>query len=275
MTKVEQIQDDLLPLLESFFESGKSSRLESYIVANRNLPSPRANLELAYALSGLLDEIKKKDLAKLFSLFIEWGSISSKQAPVNDPKEFLPFCAARAIGKIGSIEEKFRPKAVNLLRDYSKDNRWRMREAVTMGLQFLLDKYPQQMVDQFNIWIKDENFLELRAVVTAYADPALLTRKVISQNGLKTHRKVLDIVHASEDRKSDEFKALRKALGYTFSLIATIYTPNSFGVMKKLAATGDKDLQWIVRENMKKKRLITKFPDKVKEVEKLLDKMKG
>lgn len=210
-----------------------------------------------------------------YTCYLQTGENNFKKTPINAPKEFLPFCAARAIGKIGSLDEKYRAKSIKYLREHSKDERWRIREAVTMGLQFLLDKHPQYIVDQFNHWITKKDFLELRAIVTAYASPNLLDRKVISQNGLKIHRKVLDIVFASADRKSDEFKALRKALGYTFGIIATIYTPNSFGVMKKLVATGDKDLQWIVRENMKKKRLTTKFPKQVKEIEKLLEKAKG
>lgn len=73
MTKVERIKADLLPLVNSFLEDSKSRKLENYVVKNSNLPSPRANLELAYAFSELVEDIKKKDVPKLYLLFTDWG----------------------------------------------------------------------------------------------------------------------------------------------------------------------------------------------------------
>lgn len=270
MGKTERIKTELQPLLELFLKTGKSFELSEYLKSNSNLPGPRGNLELAYSLSELTEEVNDPELEKLFSLFKSWLNTGELEAPVNDPAEFLVFCAVHSTGKIGSISEQYKNNSLSLLRVKARDGRWRTREAVCMGLQFLLDKHPDFVIENFNNWLKDKNFLELRAIATAYADPQLLKRKIISQNGLKTHRKIFDIIIASTERKSDDFKTLRKALGYTFSLIALVYTPNCFGVMKKLLELNDNDITWIVKENIKKNRLIKNFPERVEEIKQII-----
>jgi len=48
---------------------------------------------------------------------------------------------------------------------------------------------------------------------------------------------------------------LRKALGYTLS-VAIAATPEAgLALLVQLSASVDKDIQWIVRENLKKQRL--------------------
>ncbi len=275
MTKVERIKVDLSPLVEKYLAIVDSSELEKYLLANSNLPGPRGNIELAYALSESLESYNIEDIDKLFSLFKRWASISLDLAPVTESSVMLPFCGVHAIGKIGCLYVSKKDEAIKLLKKSAVDKRWRIREAVCMALQFMLDKYPEFIIKHFEEWIKTENYLELRAIAAAYADPNLLKQRIISQNGLKAHRKIFDIILKSKNRKSEEFKTLRQALGFTFSLIAVVHSPNAFGVMKKLIELNDKDVDWIIKENMKKKRLINICPEKVKEIEILLNKRKG
>ena len=270
MTKTEQLKTDLQPLVKNYLDTNKPKELEKFCKANSNLPGPRGNLELAYSLSDLMNDMPDSDKNKMFFLFEEWIQLDHNSAPVNDPAEFLVFCGVHSIGKIGSVSGSHKEKALLHLREMSKDKRWRTREAVCVGLQFMLGKYPEYVIENFNKWMVENNFLELRAIAAAYADPFLLKNKIISQNGLKTHRKIFDIVIKSKERKSDDFKTLRKALGFTFSLIATVYPPNSFGVMKKLLELNDKDITWIVKENLKKNRLVKYFPERVEEINNIL-----
>ena len=274
MTKVEMLKEELRPLISDLIAGKDISEIENYLKMNSNLPGQRGNLELAYALSGLLDNYKLEEHKKLFPIFKKWTELSITEAPVNSSEEFLPFCGVHSIGKLGSLNQKFFPESLVLLKALSHSERWRTREGVTMGLQFLLDKYPQTMVDEFNKWIEEENLLELRALITAYAEPKLLVKKIISQNALKSHRKIFEIVLRQKERKTEEFRVLRKALGYTFSLVAVIYTPNSFGVMKKLIQLNNKDINWILKENIKKNRIIKHAPERVKEILELLEKRK-
>jgi len=50
-------------------------------------------------------------------------------------------------------------------------------------------------------------------------------------------------------------RALRQALGYTLSVVTAASPETGFHLMEELAALPDPDIIWIVRENMKKKRL--------------------
>lgn len=61
------------------------------------------------------------------------------------------------------------------------------------------------------------------------------------------------------DRRSEAFKALRKGLGYCWS-VAVAATPRTGApvfeaLVERAAASGDRDLRWIARENLRKRRL--------------------
>ena len=63
----------------------------------------------------------------------------------------------------------------------------------------------------------------------------------------------------SGERRSDELRALRKGLGYCWS-VAVAAAPNTGrprfeDLVERAAASGDRDLRWIARENLRKRRL--------------------
>ena len=53
----------------------------------------------------------------------------------------------------------------------------------------------------------------------ALAEPRLLKDESIAQKALELHENVVTLIVASSDRHSEEFRALRKGLGYTFSVV--------------------------------------------------------
>jgi hypothetical protein len=70
---------------------------------------------------------------------------------------------------------------------------------------------------------------------------------------------VLDQVTASiadvEDRRSDEFKALRKGLGYCWSVAVAAAPEEGKKMMERWFSSDDKDVLWLMKENLRKKRL--------------------
>jgi hypothetical protein len=61
------------------------------------------------------------------------------------------------------------------------------------------------------------------------------------------------------ERRSEQFRALRKGLGYCWS-VAVAASPQTGrppfeAVVDRAAASGDRDLRWIARENLRKRRL--------------------
>ena len=63
------------------------------------------------------------------------------------------------------------------------------------------------------------------------------------------------MLHA-DDRSGDDFKTLRQGLGYCWSVAAAACPETGKGLMEKWAACEDKDVRWIIRENLKKNRLL-------------------
>jgi hypothetical protein len=59
----------------------------------------------------------------------------------------------------------------------------------------------------------------------------------------------------SREHGSDAFRALRQALGYAWS-VAIVALPDEGKLrFELLLASGDPDVRWVVRENLRKKRL--------------------
>jgi hypothetical protein len=74
----------------------------------------------------------------------------------------------------------------------------------------------------------------------------------------------------AKERNSD-FKTLRQGLGYSLSAVVSAVPKEGFELMHKLAATKDPDVKWIIKEYLKKNRLLKNFP---KEVESITSSLK-
>ena len=71
--------------------------------------------------------------------------------------------------------------------------------------------------------------------------------------------RILDVVTKSlaksKDRKSDAFLALKKGLAYCWSVAVAALPEDGKPMMEKWLASDDRDVIWIMRENLKKDRL--------------------
>jgi hypothetical protein len=65
---------------------------------------------------------------------------------------------------------------------------------------------------------------------------------------------------------------LRKPLGYTPSVVVQSVPEEGFEFLAQLADSQDSDVLWIVRENLKKNRLVKNFPDQVASIKESLNK---
>lgn len=260
----------LKSLVEEFIQSGNDRPLLDYLSSNSNLPGPRGNLELAFSFADHLAEQESSNLDVLWNLCQRMTSVSPEKAPVNSPGEFIPFCGAVGMGSIGAANSAFFGRAVSRLRELSSDARWRMREAVVMGMQRLTAANPDVVLNELRRWIDGGKLLELRAAAATVAEPALLKHNRITQAALQLNKDVVKKLREVRDRKSENFRALRKALGYTLSVVILPAPEQGFGYLRQLAQIDDRDIQWIVKENLKKNRLIRNYPAEVESMRSLL-----
>jgi hypothetical protein len=270
VSKKENYKPVLMRFLDDFLKTGDEEKLTEYLISNSNLPSPRGNLELALAFAEVVEDYSIEHSEKIWNLCQKLARISSDVAPTNNPKEFLTFCGTYALGAIASVSIGYFEEALTLLRESANDSRWRMREAVAMGVQKLLTKQSKNTLKALERWIADTQWLAMRAVAAGVADPPVLKDDKTARRALELHKKIFGKIHSSRERKSDEFKTLRKGLGYTLSVVVRAVPKQGFEFMQQLASLHDADILWIVKQNLKKNRLIKNFPIHVASIKDLL-----
>lgn len=224
---------------------------DDFLLAESGLPGPRGNLELSAAVAEEGDE-------ELFRRYRE--SHGPEVAPTNDPREFLAFCGVRGLGK--SLGEG-KTDALETLRPFASDPRWRIREAVVFALQRLGGRDMDALIREMESWGRG-NLLEKRAAAAALCDPGLLGEESHARQTLR----LLDAITASmldvEDRKSDEFKAFRKGMGYCWSVAVAAMPDEGKKLMEKWLDCDDRDVLWVMKQNLKKNRLERMDPGWVK-----------
>jgi hypothetical protein len=214
---------------------------EPFLLKESGLPGPRGNIELAQAVAD-------EGTRELFERFLQ---CTADRAPVNSPYEFLAFCGVVGLGRlVAQGETQWLP----IIRQHASDVRWRMREGVAMALQRVGDADMDLLLKEMKLWAKG-NLLEQRAAAAALCEPRLLTKPAQVKSVLRILDQITGAVARAKDRKTSEFDALRKGLGYCWSVAVAALPAAGEPLMEKWFASTDKDVQWIMRENLKKNRL--------------------
>ncbi len=272
VNRKEKYKEELDSIIKGIIESGERRELYAYLIGNSHLPGPRANLELAGAFADLVEQHATEDPGSIWGWLNAMMAFYTEEAPINDPKEFLPFCGVRGMAALTSACPQFLKAALGKLKALSEDKRWRIREAVAQGIQKLLVKENPYTLKALHSWIGTDNWLIMRAVAAGVAEPSLLKQPQIAKASYEFHRKILSAILAHEERNTEAFRILRKTLGYTLSVITECNPVQGFSYLRELAESGDSDLCWIVNENLKKNRLTKNFPDEVKTLKRAMEK---
>jgi len=215
---------------------------DPFLLQESDLPGPRANLELLQAAADEGSEAQ----------FRRWLTLGPDRAPVNSPEQFLAVCGVVGLGRLLAEGDR---EVLPILRSYASDPRWRMREGVAMALQRLGDRDMDALLAEMEGWSQG-NWLEKRAAAAAVCEPRLLARPEQARCVLQLLDGITASVAAAEDRKSDAFKTLRQALGYCWSVAVAALPTEGKPAMEKWLPAADPDVAWIMKENLKKKRLV-------------------
>ena len=219
----------------------KIENWETYLMQESGLPGPRVNIKLVQAVA----EVGTKER------FLSLLSYTSEKAPINTPEEFLAFCGTLGLGKlIEGGEEEY----LERLRLLASDPRWRTREAVAMALQLYGEKNMDNLIKEMEQWTKGSNY-EKRAVAAALCEPRLLKQKEQVSKVLIILDEITDSIMQTRDRKDEGFKALKKGMGYCWSVAIVAYPDKGKKMFEKWGYSTDKEINWIIKENLRKKRL--------------------
>ena len=217
-----------------------------YIKENSNLPGPRGNLELLQAIAEIGDE----------SFFMECLTYDEHTTPSNTPGEFVACCGITGLGRI--IAEG-KDEYFETLKAYASDSRWRVREGVAFALQIVGKKDFSILVHPMEAW-KKENLYVQRAIVAGLCEPALLKEKENTAWVLDLLYTITAGIQRLTDRKDESLRVLKKGLGYGLSVAIAACPEKGKLIFEKLLQYEDRDIRWILRENLKKNRLIRTDP---------------
>ncbi len=214
---------------------------EPFLLRESGLPGTRGNIELACAVA----EEGDKDLFERLLTF------DATIAPVNSPEEFLAFCGVLGQGKLLAQGDK---AALARLRRYASDPRWRTREAVAMALQRFGDADLHALLDAMEQW-STGSVWEQRAAAAALCEPRLLGDAGVVRRVLRILDRITAAMATATDRRSEGFQALRKGMGYCWSVAVAVLPDEGKAMMERWLASQDRDIRWVMRENLSKKRL--------------------
>jgi hypothetical protein len=96
--------------------------------------------------------------------------------------------------------------------------------------------------------------LEQRAAAAALCEPRLLIPERVG-DVLDVLDDITSSIPDRNDRRPDDFKALRKGLGYCWSVAVAADPMLGKPEMERWTGNDDPDIRWIMRENLHKKRL--------------------
>ena len=199
---------------------------EPFLLAESRLPGARANLELVRAAGEEADEMRGLHLA-------------------DAEDEFLVMCGAVGLGRLIAVGSH---RHLVRLRELASDPRWRVREAVAMALQRWGDEDFDAMAAEAEHWA-EESPLEQRAAIAACCEPRLLGPPEAARRALGLLERVTESLPSSRDR------TLRQALGYCWSVAVAALPEEGLRRFELLERSTDPDVQWVIRENLKKARL--------------------
>jgi hypothetical protein len=216
-------------------------RVEPYLLAEAGLPGPRANIELAEAAARVVDE----------ETLQQWASLDEQAAPENTPQVLLVFAGLLGMGRLLA---EGRDDLLPRLRAAASDSRWRAREGVATALQHLGDADFGRLCSEMEGWLEG-TWLEQRAAAAAVCEPRFLSSAEDVGRALAILDRITTAVAAADQRTGDDFRALRQALGYCWSVAVASSPEQGEPVMERWLRSDDRDVRWIMRENLRKRRL--------------------
>ena len=219
---------------------------EAYLRTHSGLPGPRGNLELIDIASAVSD---RADLER-------WAALDAAIAPENTPDALLACVGIVGLGRLVAAGDR---SLLPTLRRSSNDPRWRVREAVAMGLQSWGDLDPAALVDEMERWTGG-SALEGRAAMAALCEPRLLHDRTMVARTLAVLDRLTASVRDAVDPKAPDVRVLRQALGYGWSVAVAADIAIGLPALERWLSDPDPDVRWIVNQNLGKARLAKLAP---------------
>ena len=188
---------------------------------------------------------------------LRWASLDEQVAPENTSRVLLVFAGLLGLGRLlAEGKDDVLPR----LRASASDSRWRVREGVATALQHLGDADFTRLCDEMERWLEG-SWLEQRAAAAAVCEPRFMNSEEDVRRVLAILDRITAAVAAADERAGADFRALRQSLGYCWSVAVAARPERGEPMMERWLPTADRDVRWIMRENLRKRRLSRADPE--------------
>lgn len=211
-----------------------------YLLANSNLPGPRSNLELLYRFT---ESASPSDISKCMDF---------DQCSPNTPEEFVLSCGISA----SIFHAASQHQSIDIdIKHYANHESWRARESVCIGFQKSKPFLKSSEMLSYLEPLKLGSELEMRTYMATICEPILL-KSYIDANEILEYLYQITTSHFSHGNKLNESQqVLKKALGYCWSVALCGENADRVMFEKLIDFKSYKHINWIITENLKKKRL--------------------
>ncbi len=220
---------------------------DDYLRRNSGLPGSRANLEL-------MEAVVLEGTTERFFELLRW---TPDRAAEDTPESFLAMAGAAGLGERVARGER---GLLARMRMIANDPRWRVREGIAFGLQHLGGEDMGLLLSEMRAWSRGRP-LERRAAVAAVAEPRLLDNPDDAAAAVDLTDRITATLLEESSHGDSDVRALRQTLGYAWSVLISEAPNEAKKPFERWVDEDDSDIRWLVRENLRKKRLQEAEPE--------------
>jgi hypothetical protein len=131
-----------------------------------------------------------------------------------------------------------------------------------MALQRVGDTSTALLFQVAKDWAEDRAYVQ-RAAVAGVAEPRLLKEEAAGRAAVDVVERVTENLAKMSTRRSDEFRTLRQALAYCWSVVVAGNPSHGWSFMERWIESSDPDIRWLMSQNLTKARLSRVDPARV------------
>lgn len=154
---------------------GTTSDLFRLLELRSGLPGPKMNTELALHFASECVRVEKSEALDLSALLTQMTSLPADEARGASSKEFLVVAGVLAsVARAAKRDPKEHERALTMLEERADDLRFRVRDAVPLGLATLGGVMGPPLAERVQPWM--DRYFHAAAVLLALSEPEWLER---------------------------------------------------------------------------------------------------
>jgi len=205
------------------------------------LPGPRANLELLQQFIVECDQTQADQCL----------AVLQQPIPADSPTEFVAMCGVAASGKLlANGQSSYFP----IIQKAARHASWRVREAAAIALQHVGHASRPKLLELIAAW-ENPTLLDRRCIAAALCEPSLLSDPDFANQTLALLDDYILDFESERNIKSEEYKTLKKGLGYCLSVAVAAYPSKGKELFENWMRSANGEVRWVLNENLKHSRL--------------------